>query len=171
VKAFREENLSIPAVIRLGGNMEDLAIDILVNYTRGLPAPVEGYKKDDPADFCAERMEKLLAEFIPSVEKSKPRSRPVAQKPYTFKTLTGSVTYDHAICALCESKACIKTCVPQILKLEDGLPVLAITAAEAAKGKCTECLACEVECAVHGAGGGYVDLPIAGLDDYRRRNR
>jgi len=168
VKAFTEENLSIPAVIRLGGNTEDQAIDILVNYAKDLPAPVEGYKKDDPAEFCAERMQKLLAEYKPPAEKPQPRPRPKAEKPYTFKTLTGSITYDHKTCAECESKICVKTCVPQILKLENGLPVLAITKEEAARGKCTECLACEVECAIHGAGGGYVDLPIAGLDEYKK---
>ena len=168
VKAFTEENLSIPAVIRLGGNTEDQAIDILVNYTKDLPTPVEGYKKDDPAEFCAERMQKLLAEYKPPAEKPQPRRRPKAEKPYTFKTITGWITYDHKICAECESKICLKTCVPQILKLENDLPVLAITKEEAARGKCTECLACEVECAIHGAGGGYVDLPIAGLDDYKK---
>jgi len=170
VKAFREENLSVPTVIRLGGNMEDLAIDILEKYTKDLPAPVEGYKKDDPADYCAERMKALLAEYKPPVEKPQPRPKPKAEKPYTFKTITGSVTYDHQVCLTCESKICIKTCVPQILKLEDGMPVLAISEEEAAKGKCTECLACEVECAAQGAGGGYVDLPIDGLVEYRKKN-
>ncbi|MCG8608758.1 acetate--CoA ligase family protein, partial [bacterium] len=60
VKAFREVNLSIPAVIRLGGNSEDKAIDILENYTKDLPAPVEGFKKDDSADLCAERLRALV---------------------------------------------------------------------------------------------------------------
>jgi succinyl-CoA synthetase beta subunit len=166
VKAFREQNLSIPTVIRLGGNLEDLAIEILTNYTKDLPGPVEGYKKDDPADFCAERMQKLLAEYTPTTEKPRPRPKPSAAKPYSFQTITGTVTYDHEKCARCESKICIETCVPQILKLENGLPVLAITEEEAAKGKCTECLACEVECEQHGAAGGYVDLPIVGLDEY-----
>ena len=55
--------------------------------------------------------------------------------------------------------------MPQILKEnEDGLPVLAIEEADAKKGKCTECLACEVECWFHGNRGGHIDLPIEGLD-------
>ncbi len=166
VKAFRELSLSIPTVIRLGGNMEDLAIEILENYTKDLPAPVEGYKKDDSPDYCAERMQKLISEYQPPSEKPKPRPKPKAEKPYTFKTITGSITYDHAKCLECESKICVEKCVPQILKLENEVPVLAITEEEAAKGKCTECLACEVECEMHGAAGGYVDLPIAGLDEY-----
>jgi succinyl-CoA synthetase beta subunit len=169
VKAFREENISVPVVIRLGGNLEDLAIKILTEYTTDLPAPVEGYKKDDPADYCAERMQKLLAEYRPPAEKPKPRPKPMAAKPYSFKTITGKVTFDHDRCAKCESKICVEKCVPKILKLENGLPVLAITVEDAAKGKCTECLACEIECEQHGAAGGYVDLPIAGLDKYLGR--
>jgi hypothetical protein len=58
--------------------------------------------------------------------------------------------------------------VPKILSLnERGLPELNIPAEEAKKGRCTECLACEVECLFHGAGGGQVHLPIPGLDQYR----
>jgi hypothetical protein len=59
--------------------------------------------------------------------------------------------------------------VPQILKLgDDGLPVLAISPEDAARGRCTECLACEVDCGALGAGGGHVSLPVPGLDEYRR---
>jgi hypothetical protein len=57
--------------------------------------------------------------------------------------------------------------VPHILSLtEDGLPVLNITPEEAAKGRCSECLACEVECFFHGAGGGKIELPIPGLEEH-----
>ena len=166
VKAFREENLSIPAVIRLGGNQEDLAVEILEKYTRDLPAPVEGYKKDDPADFCAQRLRKLVDEFKPPKEPPAPRKKPTFKEPYQFKTLTGTVTFDHAACVECESKACIAACGPQILKLEDGRPVLAISEEDAAKGKCTECLACELECEFYGKKAAYIDLPIPGLEEY-----
>ena len=169
VKAFREENLSIPAVIRLGGNQEDLAVEILEKYTRDLPAPVEGYKKDDPADFCAQRLRKLVDEFSPPAAPPLPRKRPEPKEPYEFKTLTGSVIFDHALCDFCESKACISACGPQILKLEDGRPVLAISEEDAAKGKCTECLACELECEFYGKKAAYVNLPIPGLEEYLAR--
>jgi succinyl-CoA synthetase beta subunit len=173
VKAFREARLAVPAVIRLGGNAEDLAVQILSEYTRDLPATVEGYRKDDSADFCAERLRALIdgGEPGPGAAASGPaparpagETRPALAKPYSFESPTGRVTYDHAVCAGCESKACVESCVPQILKVEDGVPVLTITAEEAAKGKCTECLACEVECLFHGEGGGFVDLPIDGLE-------
>ncbi len=163
VKAFREENLSIPVVIRLGGNQEDRAVEILTEYTKDLPVPVEGYKKNDSADFCAERMQSLVESFEQNsveVERFQP---PLQEKPYSFKTLTGEIIYDHALCADCTDKPCIASCEPEILKLENDLPVLAISEEEAAKGKCTECLACEQECHFFGNKGAYISLPIEGL--------
>ncbi|MEW5873603.1 MAG: ATP-grasp domain-containing protein [Candidatus Zixiibacteriota bacterium] len=173
VKAFWEENLSIPAVIRLGGNSEDQAIRILTEYTKNLPAPVEGYKKDDTADFCAGRMDALIQESkdrartrAPIVPSSPPFE---AKEPYTFETPTGQVVLDHALCRDCKTKICVETCVPQILRVENDAVVLNISREDAKAGKCTECLACEVECRVGGNGGGRVILPIAGLDEYRSK--
>jgi succinyl-CoA synthetase beta subunit len=51
VKAFHEEKLSIPGVIRLGGNFEEKAIEILGNYLKDIPAKVEGYGRDDSPEF------------------------------------------------------------------------------------------------------------------------
>ncbi len=169
VKAFREEKLSVPAIIRLGGNEEDLAVEILTQYTKDLPAPVEGYKKDDSADFCAERLRKLVDAQPVTAVKHEPFVRPVAKSPYTFQTLTGSVTFDHDKCVRCTSKACVTACAPGILKLKGDVPVLAIEAADAKKGKCTECLACELACEFEGEKGAYIDLPIPGLEDYRKK--
>lgn len=165
VKAFREVPLNVPAVIRLGGNGEEKAIKIITDYTRDLNVPVEGYGKDDSPDFCAERLEALVKETPESVpEKPVEWTRRDAARPYQFETMTGQVQFDHDLCARCENKVCIVDCVPQILMLNDeGLPVLNITPEEAKKGKCTECLACEVECFFHGNKGGYIDLPIPGL--------
>jgi len=172
VKAFLEEPLVVPAVIRLGGNAEDKAVEILerINSQNGghIPAPVEGYKKDDSPQFCAQRLKALVESYTPSVAKAKGRKKPVAQRPYTFETVTGgTVILDHAVCATCESKICVRECVPQILTLdEEGCPVLNIAPEEAKKGRCIECLACDVACYFHGAGGGYVELPIPGLKEY-----
>ncbi len=168
VKAFREECLSIPAVVRLGGNMEDKAIQILTEYTKDLPAPVEGYGKDDSADFCAGRLRLLVDEFKKQECSSNDKKKPV-KSDYSFKTITGTVYFDHNLCRNCESKVCVKECAQQILKIENDVPVLAITEEDAAKGKCSECLACEVECFAHGKGGGFVELPIEGLDAYRAK--
>jgi succinyl-CoA synthetase beta subunit len=171
VKAFLEEPLAVPAVVRLGGNGEERAIEILQGFTRGLGVAVECYGKDTAVDACAAR----FAELVEARAGAAPAPAPVddhapAHRPYTFSTPTGSITYDHAICASCESKVCVSACVPRILSLDgEGLPVLNVTVEEAARGRCTECLACEVDCRALGAGGGRVELPIPGLDDYRRR--
>ncbi len=165
-KAFIEENLSIPAVIRLGGNSEDKAVDILQTCTKGLPAPVEGYKKDDTAHFCAERLRHLVDNYEARTEPHNKFQKPHFEKPYTFETITGSITFDHGTCADCDHKVCIESCIPEILKIENDVPVLAIDRPEAKAGKCIECLACEMECIYHGKRGAYIDLPIAGLDDY-----
>ena len=166
-KAFREANLSIPAVIRLGGNQEDRAVDLLHTYTADLPAPVEGYKKDDPAVACAARLVELIrtTDGLPAAS---PPQRADAEMPYTFETQTGTITYDHAQCLECVSKVCVSACEPQILALEGDVPELAISRDDAKRGGCTECLACELECAVYGNGGAHIDLPIEGLSAYLR---
>ncbi len=169
VKAFLEAQIDVPVVIRLGGNSEDRAVEILERLNGLVPAPVEGYKKDDSPDFCAGRLHTLIQEG--KVVEPRPRPEPRRSgepKLYQFETVTGgTITYDHSVCANCESKICVEECVPHILSLtDDGLPVLNITPEEAKKGRCSECLACEVECFFGGAGGGKIELPIPGLDDY-----
>jgi succinyl-CoA synthetase beta subunit len=168
VKAFLEEQIDVPVVIRLGGNSEDKAVTILEWLNGWVPAPVEGYKKDDSPDFCAGRLHTLIREG----RQVEPQPRPEPQrigKPrlYQFETVTGgTITYDHSVCATCDSKVCVQECARQILSLNDeGLPELNITREEAQKGRCIECLACEVDCFFQGAGGGKIELPIPGLDD------
>jgi len=171
-KAFLEEQLAVPAVIRLGGNAEDKAVKIFEQLNGRIPARVEGYKKDDSPDFCAQRLDALMKESVEAeipgseVERLLPRE---PQRPYSFETITeGKVTLDHAVCATCQHKVCIEACAGKILSLNDeGLPVLNITLDEAKKGRCVECLACEVDCLLYGAGGGHVHLPVPGLDAYR----
>jgi hypothetical protein len=130
---------------------------------------VEGYRKDNPPDFCAAR----LNELIRAGQHIEPEARPAPvrtgeSRPYTFNTVTGgTVTYDHSVGAGCESKVCVRECAGKILSLtEEGVPVLNITPEEARKGRCSECLACEVDCFFQGAGGGKIVLPIPGLDEY-----
>ena len=170
-KAFLEEPLTVPAVVRLGGNSEDKAVAILGQVNRRIPAPVEGYRKDDTPQCCAQRLHTLVESFAYPQVRPDGRHKPDAQRPYTFETVTGGVvTFDHAICTRCESKICVSECAPRILRLNDeGCPVLNITADEAKKGRCSECLACDVACYFEGAAGGYVDLPIPGLEENRRQ--
>jgi succinyl-CoA synthetase beta subunit len=169
VKAFREAWVRLPVVIRLGGNAEELAVQILTEYTKDLPAPVEGFKKDDPVEFCAARFDKLV-KTAPIKDTPKPETLEFSENLYCFDSITGQVTFDHDLCLNCESKVCVEKCVPQILEIKNGKPVLNITREEAKKGKCTECLACEIECYFHGNKGGRIDLPIKGLDEYRKKS-
>lgn len=165
VKAFMDEPLNVPAVIRIGGNAEEQAIEILQRANGEFPAPVEAYGRDASPDFCTERLQALVESYVPA-ENPVPRLYPEPEKPYTFDTITGgTITYDHAVCLHCETKACVQTCVPQILSVVDDVPVLNITREAAKKGGCIECLACEVECYFHGRGGGRIVLPIPGLDE------
>src|SRR6266576_3017240 len=60
-KAFWELDLDIPAVIRLGGNTEDRAVDILRRMSKLLRAPVEGYRKTDSPATIAERIGLAIA--------------------------------------------------------------------------------------------------------------
>src|SRR5947207_15846508 len=59
-KAFWELDLNIPAVIRLGGNTEDRAVDILHRISGLLRAPVEGYRKTDTPAVIAARFAELV---------------------------------------------------------------------------------------------------------------
>lgn len=170
VKAFLEEPLSVPAVIRLGGNAEEQAIAILQRAQNELAVPLETYGKDDSPDFCAARLHDLIA-----IETTRPTAistynQRTPQDPYQFETITGgTVTLDHARCRDCESKVCITSCVPQILSLDGDVPILNITREAAKRGGCIECLACEIECYFAGNQGGYVHLPVEGLEEYREK--
>ncbi len=168
VKAFLEDDLDVPAVLRLGGNLEEKAIEILETYLKDLPVKVEGYGKDDSADFCAGRLKQLVENNDRKLHRVRPlKEYEPPEGAYRIETLTGTIFIDHETCRKCESKACVSECPRDVLKLEDGLPVLNLDASEVKKGKCTECLACEIACKFHGEGALYIHLPIPGLKEYR----
>ena len=170
VKAFYEENLEIPGVIRLGGNYEEKAIEILAAYLKDIPAKVEGYGRDDSPEFCARRMAELIEENRNLLHRISPIADPeIVEGAYAFATVTGKISIDQSKCAACHSKGCIDACAPEILKLEDGKPVLAVSDEDAQKGKCTECLACEIFCQFHEQNAIHIELPIPGLKEYRDR--
>ncbi|MHB8055668.1 MAG: ATP-grasp domain-containing protein [Candidatus Aminicenantales bacterium] len=173
VKAFAEEQLNIPAVIRLGGNFEEEAIRILGTYLQDLPGRIEGYGRDDTPEKCASRLAEMIKEDGGAIHEIPLMVAPlIPTSAYSFATLTGRISFDHSQCLHCASKGCVGACGPKILKLnEDGLPVLAIPEADAKKGKCTECLACEIFCDYHEKQAIFIELPIPGLKEYRDRIR
>lgn len=164
-KAFLEMNLAIPAVIRLGGNSEDRAVEILEDACRDLPAPVRGLRKDDTPAACAALFRKLVQQcgaraatmirFVPGYV-GKPRS-------YSFPITGGRVWIDHAACDAPTTQLVIQHSAG-LLREHDGKPVLSVSEEEVA-GKDSELIACEIECRRAGKGVLFVDLPIAGLDD------
>ncbi len=171
VKAFRENWIEFPAVLRLGGNQEEKAIEILEGYTKDLPGRVECYGKDTSAVFCAKRLRELVDKGETKTT-AKPPGEPHSAD-YSFNTVTGgTISFDYSRCRECESKICVGECQRKILELNDeGCPVLNITPDEAASGKCSECLVCEVECRFQGNRGGRIELPVPGLESIEKSNK
>jgi succinyl-CoA synthetase beta subunit len=164
VKALKELNPDIPVVFRLGGNGEERAIRILEDYTKDLNCKVKCFGKDNSVRECAARMDRMRKDGVGSsaVNADVPGT---LKSDFSFKTVTdGTVSFNYTLCISCSSKVCISECQGHILEEKNRVPVLNINKEEAARGKCTECLACEVECIALGNGGGRIDLPIPGLD-------
>lgn len=168
IKAFAEERLNVPAVIRLGGNAEETAIELLRRFSDYWPAPLEAYGRDDTPEFCADRLSVML--LLPIRHSELRRFDFPNEFSYSFKTLTGWVRFDHARCRDCVDKSCIDACAQRILEVSDGVPKLSVPEEAAAKGRCVECLACELECHSRGRAGIKIELPIEGLDQYVEQN-
>ena len=167
VKAFRELRIALPAVIRIGGNAEEEAIEILGKYAKDLPARIEAYGRDTSAAFCAERLKKMTGGWDYAQNNEVAEAVDSGWNPaYEFETMTGKIGIDHSRCRECRDRVCFQACRAGILESDrEGLPRLGIDPEEARKGKCTECLACELECEFHGNKGLRIDLPIPGLDE------
>jgi hypothetical protein len=91
---------------------------------------------------------------------------------YCFNTRTGQVCIDHQKCEDCDTLICIEACRRYgagILSLHNGQAMLNVSAEEA-KRLDTECLACEIECFLHGQQAITISLPIAGLQEFRKRH-
>src|SRR6266581_1623324 len=164
-KAFWELDLDIPAVIRLGGNTEDRAVDILRRMSGLLRAPVEGYRKTDAPAMIAER----FAEFVASAHGTnwKPRAPRVpkfVKDPSATKlpVKNGRVWIDIARWA--EIRAAVETHSGGLIIDRDGAPVAALSNEEFAT-KDSELLACDVECHLAEIEGFYLELDISGVDE------
>jgi predicted nucleic-acid-binding Zn-ribbon protein len=86
-----------------------------------------------------------------------------------FEERTIKVVIDDSKCPQCQTKACLKGCSMYdrgILKLKGGKPV--VFDLEEAKRVGTECLACEYECWFRGLNAIKIEVPISGLEEYRR---
>jgi succinyl-CoA synthetase beta subunit len=164
-KAFWELDLDIPAVIRLGGNTEDRAVDILQRTSKLLRAPVEGYRKSDTPAFIAARFAELVADA--KRDKWKPRA-PRAPKfvksspATTLPVKNGRVWIDTLQWQ--QIRPVVETNSGGLILDRDGAPAAALPPEEFAT-KDSELLACDVECRLAGIEGFYLELDIPGLDE------
>lgn len=176
-KAFCEVNLDIPAVIRLGGNSEDRAVEILEDACRALSGKVEGYKKDDAPKTIARRFAELVeaSQRTPSVSEWARRTRSASEdhRPVrpsfvhqststSFPIKAGTVWIDTPRWTPTIA-ATIHRLSAGLIKDETGKPALGISATDFMT-KDSEMIACEVECRRAGLDVLYVALDIPGLN-------
>jgi succinyl-CoA synthetase beta subunit len=164
-KAFWELDLDIPAVIRLGGNTEDRAVDILRHMSGLLRAPVEGYRKTDAPATIAGRFAELVAGAGGNKWKPRPPRVPQFAKDPAATMLpvkSGRVWIDTGKWP--QIRAAIETHSGGLIVDRAGKPAAALPS-EAFANKDSELLACDVECRLAGVEGFYLELDIPGLNE------
>src|SRR5947207_3426253 len=164
-KAFWELDLDIPAVIRLGGNTEDRAVDILQRTSDLLRAPVEGYRKTDTPATIAAR----FAELVEGAGGRKWKPRPPRVPKFVndpsatmFPVKSGRVWISTANWP--QIRAAVETHSGGLIVDRVGGPTTSLPSEELAN-KDSELLACDVECRLAGVEGFYLELDIPGLDE------
>ncbi|HWY52424.1 MAG TPA: ATP-grasp domain-containing protein [Chthoniobacterales bacterium] len=164
-KAFWELDLDIPAVIRMGGNTEDRAVDILQCMSKLLRAPVEGYRKTDAPAAIANRFAELVAES--KGKKWKPRAPRVpkfleSSSAKTFPVKGGRAWVDTARWP--EIRGFVETHSGGLIVDRANAPFVTVPPDEFAT-KDSELLACSVECRMAGMEGFFLQLDVPGLDE------
>jgi succinyl-CoA synthetase beta subunit len=164
-KAFWELDLDIPAVIRLGGNTEDRAVDILHRMSKLLRAPVEGYRKTDTPATIATRFTKLVGNAGGTKWKPRtPRAPKFIKDPSatTFAVKNGRVWIDTMQWP--RIRSAVETHSDGLIGDRKGEPTPSLPDEEFA-AKDSELLACDVECRLAGIEGFYLELDIPGLNE------
>jgi len=164
-KAFWELDLDIPGVIRLGGNTEDRAVDILHRMSKLLRAPIEGYRKTDTPATIATR----FAELVGSAGGTKWTPR-IPRAPHFIKDSSvvslpvknGSVWIDTKQWP--KIRTAVETHSGGLIVDREGVPAPSLPDEEFAT-KDSELLACDVECRLAEVEGFYLELDIPGLDE------
>src|SRR5215469_891860 len=164
-KAFWELDLDIPAVIRLGGNTEDRAVEILHRVSKLVRAPVEGYRKTDTPAFIATRFAELVtgakgAKWKPRM----PRKPTFGKHPSATKLAVknGRVWIDTAQWP--DIRAAVEAHSGGLIVDSGGAPAAALPSEEFGT-KDSELLACDVECRLAGIDGFYLQLDIPGSEE------
>jgi succinyl-CoA synthetase beta subunit len=164
-KAFWELDLDIPAVIRLGGNTEDRAVEILARMSTLLRAPVEGYRKTDTPATIANRFAELVSES--EAKKWKPHAprtpKFIQNKSATkFEVKGGRVWIDTEQWP--KIGAAVETHSGGLIVDREGKPAMVLPVEEFAN-KDSELVACDVECRLAEIDGFYLELDIPGLNE------
>jgi succinyl-CoA synthetase beta subunit len=163
-KAFWELDLDIPAVIRLGGNTEDRAVEILQRTSKLLRAPVEGYRKIDTPAIIAERFAKLIAGA--GSAKWRPRAphvpKFVKDSSCTMLPVKGGRVWIDTT-RWPQIRSAVETHSGGLIADRGDRPIAVLPSEEFAT-KDSELLACDVECRLAGVEGFYLELDIPGLD-------
>lgn len=170
-KAFWELDLDIPAVVRLGGNTEDRAVDILQGSCKaaGLRGKVEAYRKNDTPAQIGERFAKLVSERGPGACLWEPRTPRVpkfvgSSNAVSFPVKGGRIWIDLAAWEL--RSTAISARASGLLSDVNGRPTPNLPE-EALLLRDSEFIACEVECRRDGIDGIFVALdmpPLIGCD-------
>jgi len=164
-KAFWELDLDIPAVIRLGGNTEDRAVDILQRMSGLLHARVEGYRKTDTPAMIAARFAELVEGTGGAKWKPRAPRVPKFAKDSSATMLPvkgGRVWID--IAKWPQIRSAVETHSNRLIVDREGSPTPSLAGEEFAT-KDSELLACDVECRLAGVEGFYLELDIPGLDE------
>src|SRR6266699_2055857 len=159
-KAFWELDLDIPAVIRLGGNTEDRAVDILQRMSKLLRAPVEGYGKTDTPAMIAARFAELVVSAGGAKWKPRtPRAPKFIRDPSAavLPVKNGRVWIDTAQWP--QIRSAVETHAGGLIVDRKGVPTPSLSSEEFAN-KDSELLACDVECRLAGIEGFYLELDI-----------
>jgi len=165
-KAFLEMTMAIPVVIRLGGNSEDRAVEILHDACRDLPAPIEGFKKDDTPAACATRFAELVAAHDSAItSQSMMRRVPGfvgSDQAWSVPIDGGRLWIDTASLDDAAAKT-IETFAGELLTIAQGRPELRVPP-EVLANKDSELIATEIELCRAGTPVLFVDLAIDALD-------
>ena len=164
-KAFWELDLDIPAVIRLGGNTEDRAVDILRRMSKLLRAPIEGYRKTDAPATIAARFAELVAnaggtKWKPRVQRMPDFVRSSSAKAFPVKG--GRVWIDTVRWP--EIRGFVESQTGGLIVDRANAPFVTLPSEEFAT-KDSELLACSVESRLAGIDGFYLQLDVKGLDE------
>jgi succinyl-CoA synthetase beta subunit len=163
-KAFWELDLDIPAVIRLGGNTEDRAVDILQRMSKLLRAPIEGYRKTDAPAMIAARFAELVAnaggtKWKPRVQRMPDFVRSSSAK--AFPVNGGRVWIDTVRWP--EIRGFVESQTGGLIVDRANAPFVTLPSEEFAT-KDSELLACSVESRLAGIEGFYLQLDVKELD-------